>query len=125
MVCVTHPRTMPEADGEVDSFLHAVMQTAGERSWTLVLASSPIKSVQPKSAPAVVSELRKRADEVEKNATTGGLFENYQFFTPGIFMAYTAMFFLLLVLYAAVGAISGLEISYGAFEKDHSQKKGQ
>lgn len=95
----------------------------------MVFASSPIGASSPSNPAAPVAELRKRVlqTRAEKgNRTTGGLFENYQFFTPGIFMAYTALFFMIAVLYVAVSAISSVGVSYGAFEKDLSTgKKGQ
>lgn len=106
-----------------------MLATVGERSWTLVFASSPVGAVNPKGPVAPVTELRKRVLQTRADAgnrTTGGLFENYQFFTPGIFMAYTVLFFMISVLYVAVSAISSVGVSYGAFEKDFGAgKKGQ
>ncbi|CAL5868470.1 uncharacterized protein PFLUO_LOCUS2696 [Penicillium psychrofluorescens] len=56
------------------------------------------------------------------------LFEEYQFFTPGIFMGFMASFLCLMILYIGVSALSGLQVPYAAFEKDTSgsvQKKQQ
>ncbi|EFX05738.1 hypothetical protein CMQ_3807 [Grosmannia clavigera kw1407] len=54
------------------------------------------------------------------------LFDKYQFFTPGIFMGLSTFFVLLSILYVGLAALSSLEVSYGAFDKDISptaQKK--
>ncbi|KAJ9631006.1 hypothetical protein H2203_001534 [Taxawa tesnikishii (nom. ined.)] len=56
------------------------------------------------------------------------LFEKYQFLSSGIFMGLTVTVLLLLILYIAVSAISGLEVSYMAFSKEMgpaAQKKQQ
>lgn len=48
----------------------------------------------------------------------GGLFEKYQFFTPGIFMGFSAMVPLVLILGIGLRAIANLEVSYFAFSKE-------
>ncbi|KAL5117231.1 hypothetical protein ACEQ8H_004920 [Pleosporales sp. CAS-2024a] len=61
------------------------------------------------------------------NATNeGGLFERYQYFTPGLFMAFTAIIPLFLILVVGIKALTSLEVSYFAFSKEmgpHAQKK--
>lgn len=61
------------------------------------------------------------------NATNaGGLFEKYQYFTPGIFMAFTAIVPLFLILLVGIRALTSLEVSYFAFSKEmgpNAQKK--
>ncbi|KAF1920001.1 BIG/ATPase V1 complex, subunit S1 [Ampelomyces quisqualis] len=61
------------------------------------------------------------------NAThAGGLFERYQYFTPGIFMAFTAIIPLFLILLVGIRALTSLEVSYFAFSKEmgpNAQKK--
>ncbi|OAL06796.1 BIG1-domain-containing protein [Phaeosphaeriaceae sp. SRC1lsM3a] len=60
------------------------------------------------------------------NATAGGLFERYQFFTPGLFMAFTAIIPLFLILLVGIRALTSLEVSYFAFSKEmgpNAQKK--
>jgi hypothetical protein len=60
------------------------------------------------------------------NATEGGLFERYQYFTPGIFMAFTAIVPLFLILLVGIRALTSLEVSYFAFSKEmgpNAQKK--
>ncbi|KAJ4123302.1 hypothetical protein NW768_009836 [Fusarium equiseti] len=49
---------------------------------------------------------------------TRGLFEKYQFFTPGIFMALITAIVLFSILGVGLRALASLEVSYGAFEKD-------
>ncbi|KAJ5120408.1 uncharacterized protein N7515_009796 [Penicillium bovifimosum] len=56
------------------------------------------------------------------------LFNDYQFFTPGIFMGLMATFLFLAILYIGINALSSLETPYAAFERDTSaavQKKAQ
>ncbi|KAL1897318.1 hypothetical protein Sste5346_004054 [Sporothrix stenoceras] len=59
---------------------------------------------------------------------TRGLFEKYQFFTPGIFMSLIVFFILLTILYVGLSAVASLKVPYGAFDKDmgpSAQKKQQ
>ncbi|KAM0301337.1 hypothetical protein ACHAPM_005563 [Fusarium culmorum] len=49
---------------------------------------------------------------------TRGLFEKYQFFTPGIFMAIITAIVLFSILGVGLRALASLEVSYGSFEKD-------
>lgn len=51
-------------------------------------------------------------------AKEGGLFERYQYFSPGLFMAFTAMIPLVLILAVGLNAIANLEVSYFAFSKE-------
>ncbi|KAM0345150.1 hypothetical protein ACHAPU_006785 [Fusarium lateritium] len=55
-----------------------------------------------------------------KNSTrdTRSLFEKYQFFTPGIFMAIITAIILFSILGVGLRALASLEVSYGSFEKD-------
>ncbi|CAA9964679.1 hypothetical protein P3342_010686 [Pyrenophora teres f. teres] len=60
------------------------------------------------------------------NSTEGGLFEKYQYFTPGIFMAFAAIIPLFLILMVGIRALTSLEVSYFAFSKEmgpNAQKK--
>ena len=59
---------------------------------------------------------------------TRGVFEKYQFFTPGIFMSMFVFFILLSILYVGLSAVSSLQVPYGAFDKEMgpaAQKKQQ
>ncbi|KAJ5082121.1 hypothetical protein N7532_011164 [Penicillium argentinense] len=56
------------------------------------------------------------------------LFDEYQYFTPGIFMGLMATFIFIVILYVGVTALGSLQVPYAAFEKDTSaavQKKSQ
>jgi len=69
--------------------------------------------------------IERRRANVSANAS---LFERYQFFTPGIFMGFVAGFIMLSILYVGLSALSSLEVSYGAFDKEMgpaAQKKQQ
>ncbi|CAK7274923.1 hypothetical protein SEPCBS57363_006412 [Sporothrix epigloea] len=63
-----------------------------------------------------------------KDRDTRGLFEKYQFFTPGIFMSLIVFFIILSILYVGLSAVSSLQVPYGAFDKEMgpaAQKKQQ
>jgi hypothetical protein len=61
------------------------------------------------------------------NSTSSpGLFERYQYFTPGLFMAFSAIIPLFLILLVGIRALTSLEVSYFAFSKEmgpNAQKK--
>ncbi|CZS94052.1 uncharacterized protein RAG0_04082 [Rhynchosporium agropyri] len=46
------------------------------------------------------------------------LFEKYNFLSPGLFMGLLVTLILLAILSVGIGAISSLEVSYGAFDKE-------
>ncbi|KAK0109462.1 hypothetical protein ONS95_002155 [Cadophora gregata] len=46
------------------------------------------------------------------------LFEKYNFLSPGLFMGLLVSLLLLAILSVGIGAISSLEVSYGAFDKE-------
>lgn len=72
------------------------------------------------------SRYRRASDTSERD--TRPLFEKYQFFSPGIFMGLVTVFFLFSILAVGIRALSSLEVSYGAFEKEMgptAQKKQQ
>ncbi|KAK4462159.1 hypothetical protein QBC42DRAFT_202024 [Cladorrhinum samala] len=52
------------------------------------------------------------------NSTHKPLFEKYQFFTPGIFMALIVILIILSILGVGLRALASLEVSYGAFDKE-------
>ncbi|KAL6233738.1 hypothetical protein BDW75DRAFT_214204 [Aspergillus navahoensis] len=65
-----------------------------------------------------------RRDDTANNS----LFDEYQYFTPGLFMGLIAAFFFISILYVGLSALMSLQVSYAAFEKDTSstvQKKQQ
>jgi len=48
----------------------------------------------------------------------GGLFERYQYFTPGLFMGLIAVLPLFSIVFVGLRALSSLEVSYFAFSKE-------
>ncbi|KAL2828764.1 BIG/ATPase V1 complex, subunit S1 [Aspergillus cavernicola] len=61
-----------------------------------------------------------------EDTINNSLFDEYQYFTPGLFMGLIATFFFLAILYIAFSALMSLQVPYAAFEKDTSatvQKK--
>ena len=67
-------------------------------------------------------------EENKKNSTIVDhrpLFEKYQFFTPGLFMGLLVTLLLLSILFVALRAISSLEVSYAAFEKEMGPQKNK
>ncbi|KAK1138965.1 hypothetical protein N8T08_001609 [Aspergillus melleus] len=69
--------------------------------------------------------VRARQDGAASNKS---LFQEYQYFTPGIFMGLMASFVCLTILYVGLSALMSLQVPYAAFEKDSSsavQKKQQ
>lgn len=67
-------------------------------------------------------------EENKKNSTISDhrpLFEKYQFFTPGLFMGLLVTLLLLSILFVALRAISSLEVSYAAFEKEMGPQKNK
>ncbi|KAF2034668.1 BIG1-domain-containing protein [Setomelanomma holmii] len=60
------------------------------------------------------------------STNSAGLFERYQYFTPGLFMAFSAIVPLFLILLVGIRALTSLEVSYFAFSKEmgpNAQKK--
>ncbi|EUC45308.1 hypothetical protein COCMIDRAFT_95962 [Bipolaris oryzae ATCC 44560] len=77
---------------------------------------------------AVQMELKRDLSSHAKraNSTNSGLFERYQYFTPGIFMGFAAIIPLFLILLVGIRALTSLEVSYFAFSKEmgpNAQKK--
>ncbi len=84
------------------------------------------------SFDAVQMELKRdtTAHYKRANSTTDdrGLFEKYQYFTPGLFMGFAAIIPLFLILLVGIRALTSLEVSYFAFSKEmgpNAQKKQQ
>lgn len=67
--------------------------------------------------------------ENETNSTDfRPLFEKYEYFNPGLFMGLSVSLLLLAILSVGISAVSSLEVSYGAFDKEMgpaAQKKQQ
>merc|ERR1711977_457407 len=119
--------------GDFDSTLYSLLQglSSGPK-YTVILLSTPATNVSP--AQAVVSEKENsivyepkfmeplhmdlKRDIYARERNESGvvdrrpLFEKYNFLSPGLFMG------LLAILSVGIGAISSLEVSYGAFDKE-------
>lgn len=67
--------------------------------------------------------LAKRKEGLTTNQTVvdGPLFDKYQFLSPGIFMGGLVGLILLSILYVGISALSGLQVTYGAFDKEQGQ----
>ncbi|KAL6819328.1 BIG/ATPase V1 complex, subunit S1 [Trichoderma sp. SZMC 28015] len=105
-------------------------------SYTFLFFSTPGEPIyEPEFEEALRTELKRnvQSDEPSKGGNNTEwdklpLFEKYQFFTPGIFMALITAVILLAILSVGIRALGSLEVSYGAFEKDMgpaAQKKNQ
>ncbi|KAL2129372.1 hypothetical protein VTI74DRAFT_7890 [Chaetomium olivicolor] len=95
--------------------------------YTVMVFSDPneFKPYEPEFAEPVHMDLRRWAEEPEvvasmkSNSTANPpLFEKYQFFTPGIFMAFIVLAVILSILGVGLKALASLEVSYGAFDKE-------
>lgn len=69
---------------------------------------------------AMQMELKRDLSSTAKhsNGTQPGLFERYQYFTPGLFMGFAAIIPLFLILLVGIRALLSLEVSYFAFSKE-------
>ncbi|KAK8137639.1 hypothetical protein PG984_003132 [Apiospora sp. TS-2023a] len=127
--------TLKEND---DDLAVVLAQYEAEGSFTVVYAGVPLaeekesNNYEAEFVDAARVELKRdlgngvyrRANETDKRP----LFEKYQFFTPGIFMGLVAVIVLMSILGAGISALSSLEVSYAAFDKDmgpSAQKKQQ
>ncbi|OIW30347.1 BIG1-domain-containing protein [Coniochaeta ligniaria NRRL 30616] len=110
-----------------DYELGQLLSTLGD-DYTVLLFSDPneFKAYEPSFVEPMRTDLKRRAEgqpvyvgRRASNATDHrGLFEKYQFFTPGIFMGLIAAIVLLSILYVGLQGLSSLEVSYGAFDKE-------
>jgi hypothetical protein len=71
-------------------------------------------------ADVVRMELKRDSTYIRQagKKSDAGLFEKYQFFTPGLFMAFSAMVPLIFILSVGLRALANLEVSYFAFSKE-------
>lgn len=118
-----------------DSFLGELIERRLYDKYTLIYTTTPPSSDEPLPAsrpepPAY--EMEDAADGVfntelkrdtayikrAENTQEGGLFERYQYFTPGLFMAFAAMVPLVIILGVGMKALTSIEVSYFAFSKE-------
>ncbi|KAI1636910.1 BIG/ATPase V1 complex, subunit S1 [Biscogniauxia mediterranea] len=125
-------KTLRENDDE----LGLVLGQYAEGSYTVLYMGGPRTEI-PGTYTAdfedtVHTELKRQLQGVVRRAGESnsklGLFDKYQFFTPGIFMGLVVFIVLMSMLYAGISAVASLEVSYGAFDKENgpaAQKKAQ
>ncbi|KAI1438248.1 ER protein BIG1 [Xylaria sp. CBS 124048] len=132
-------KTLKENDDELGAVL-TQYEASADGSYTVIYAGTA-RTEKPQSYVAEFtdntsghSELKRQLHgfngvrRQENSDRKLPLFEKYQFFTPGIFMALVALIILLSILYAGISAVASLQIPYGAFDKDmgpSTQKKMQ
>ena len=71
-------------------------------------------------ADVVQMELKRDLSSHKRASSSkeGALFERYQFFSPGIFMALIAIVPLFSIIIVGLRALTSLEVSYFAFSKE-------
>ncbi|KAJ9142682.1 BIG1-domain-containing protein [Pleurostoma richardsiae] len=115
------------ARGDNDHELGQILgEYAADGDYTVIYLSSPheLGAYEPDFIEPVRMELKRQAQApyVGRRQDDDGaglpLFEKYQFFTPGLFMIFIAVLVMLAILYAGLSALSSLEVSYGAFDKE-------
>lgn len=117
-----------------DAFLDSLIDLLPTEKYTLLYTTSPLSKTFVPSTPhssSFTSPLHmemKRANPIaapftasENSTLPAGapLFERYQFLSPGLFMGLLVTFLLLSILGVGLKAISSLQVSYGAFEKEN------
>ncbi|KAH6612712.1 BIG/ATPase V1 complex, subunit S1 [Boeremia exigua] len=130
-----------------DQFLEdSLAKYADARDYTVVYITTPPTEAQAKArlqadqqyqyemdssfADNIQMELKRDTAAHYKRANSTrddrGLFERYQYFTPGLFMGFAAVIPLFLILLVGIRALISLEVSYFAFSKEmgpNAQKK--
>ncbi|KAL7949206.1 BIG/ATPase V1 complex, subunit S1 [Trichoderma barbatum] len=119
-----------------DALAQSLEKAAEGNSYTFIFFSTPGEPFyEPEFEEPVRMELKRHVQSTQPPKGSNNtdwdklpLFEKYQFFTPGIFMALITAVILLSILGVGLRALGSLEVSYGAFEKDMgpaAQKKSQ
>ncbi|KAL7918174.1 BIG1 domain-containing protein [Trichoderma austrokoningii] len=119
-----------------DTLARSLAKVTADDSYTIIVFSTPHEpTYEPDFVDPVRMDLKRHVQSAQlkqrENTTDWDklpLFEKYQFFTPGIFMAIITAIVLLSILGVGLRVLGSLEVSYGAFEKDMgpaAQKKNQ
>ncbi|KAJ5327767.1 BIG/ATPase V1 complex subunit S1 [Penicillium brevicompactum] len=120
----------------LDGFLADVIDRLASSKYTILYITSPREFPETDSVIYETSEASYQDSlhmEMKRDFSASGsssspsnkstsLFEEYQYFTPGIFMGLMATFLFLTIMYIGISALSSLQIPYAAFEKDESAK---
>jgi hypothetical protein len=109
-----------------DHELGQLLDTLAGEDYTVVVFSDPseAKAYEPEFSGPVHMDMKRSVERQfvarskSDSADNLPLFEKYQFFTPGIFMAFIVLAVVLSILGVGLKALSSLEVSYGAFDKD-------
>lgn len=133
----------------VDQFLDdSLLKFVDAQDYTVVYITTPPSEAQAKAQLEAQQQYEYDAEnsfgnnmqmELKRDTTAhykranstndeGGLFERYQYFTPGLFMGFAAVIPLFLILLVGIRALTSLEVSYFAFSKEmgpNAQKKQQ
>ncbi|KAH6850726.1 BIG/ATPase V1 complex, subunit S1 [Chaetomium sp. MPI-CAGE-AT-0009] len=114
--------------GDNDHELGKLLDSLDGEDYTVVVFSDPseFKAYEPEFSAPVHMDMKRSASAErqsvarlpKKPSDNRSLFEKYQFFTPGIFMAFIVMAVVLSILAVGLKAVASLEVSYGAFDKE-------
>lgn len=110
VIYITSPQTESQAKAQL-----------ADEQYSYEMESSFDQSVQMELKRDLSSHIKRANSTAE-----GGLFERYQYFTPGLFMGLAAIVPLFLILLVGIRALTSLEVSYFAFSKEmgpQGQKK--
>ncbi|KAF1971491.1 BIG1-domain-containing protein [Bimuria novae-zelandiae CBS 107.79] len=135
VVQVSFPAPPPDSDlrltqmGKNDQELQQLIEKYADfEDFTVIYTSTPQTKFQSEHPPyemenpfgeAVQMELKRDLSAHKRDAKSkAGLFEKYQYFTPGLFMGLTAAVPLFLIVLVGVKALVSLEVSYFAFSKE-------
>jgi len=134
------PSTEPKRSAQLadhDAYLNTVLEELPvDSAYTVIYTTTPVSAethitYEPtfQDQEPLHVELKRQIDFVpradEKNATSPPLFEKYQFLSPGIFMGLLTIIILLSILSVGISAIAGLQVSYGAFDKEMGPASGK
>ncbi|KAI1004064.1 hypothetical protein K3495_g4142 [Podosphaera aphanis] len=110
-------------------FINELSQIKKKYKYSIILVTTPPKvvkdyqnSIKDLSDATTHTELKRsiqaRAHKISADADLRPLFEKYQFLSPGLFVGIFVTVILIVILSVGVRAISSLEVSYGAFDKE-------
>jgi hypothetical protein len=120
---------------EHDSFLHAVISEIGGNDYTVVYATTQAEDGHRQHVyeagadyemddhmQSILHTDMKRdlssGHSLQSNSSNLGLFDKYEFLSPGIFMGLFISIILFLILYVGISAVASLQVSYFAFSKE-------
>ncbi|KAL4930712.1 Ac45/VOA1 transmembrane domain-containing protein [Aspergillus undulatus] len=124
-----HDGLLSDIVSRLPSKKYTILYTTTPREWEKSDSPTYKSPSDPYQDPIRVDLKRDYSAPSRRDQTTNNsLFDEYQYFTPGLFMGLIAAFFFILILYIGLSALMSLQVSYAAFEKDTSstvQKKQQ